>query len=33
MPAKIHLSTEEKPVTADGKSTLVVLDPPAVPGN
>lgn len=29
MPAKIHLSTEEKPVKPDGKSTLLVLDPPA----
>lgn len=29
MPAKIHLATEGKPVKRDGKSTLVVLDPPA----
>jgi len=28
MPAKIHLATEGKPVTRDGKSTLLVLDPP-----
>ncbi|MCB0862883.1 MAG: sodium:proton antiporter [Solirubrobacterales bacterium] len=26
MPAKIHLSTEEKPVRPDGRSTLLVLD-------
>jgi len=29
MPAKIHLSTEEKPVKPDGRSTLLVLDAPA----
>jgi len=29
MPAKIHLATEEKPVKQDGKSTILVLDPPA----
>ncbi len=28
MPAKIHLSTEEKPVVPDSNSTLLVLDPP-----
>lgn len=26
MPAKIHLATEEKPIKADGRSTLLVLD-------
>lgn len=29
MPAKIHLSTEEKPVERDGRATLLVLDPPS----
>jgi len=29
MPAKIHLTTEEKPVKPDGRSTLLVLDAPA----
>jgi len=29
MPAKIHLTTEEKPVKQDGRATLLVLDPPA----
>ncbi len=27
MPAKIHLTTEKKPVRADGRSTILVLDP------
>lgn len=28
MPAKIHLATEEMPIVRDGRSTIVVLDPP-----
>ena len=28
MPAKIHLATEAKPIKHDGRSTLLVLDPP-----
>ena len=30
MPAKIHLATEEKAVRPDGRSTILVLDPPAL---
>ena len=26
MPAKIHLATEDKPIKADGRSTLLVLN-------
>jgi len=29
MPAKIHLTTEEKPVKQDGRATLLVLDAPS----
>lgn len=29
MPSKIHIATDEHPVHADGRSTLLILDPPA----